>query len=170
MEGIRILTAIAASFLFAPSVVLADEFVAIGHVTEISLLPEGSDRCTVTCPVHTSDLPNGNRLICLSTSCGCGEAHIKIDRVLLGKSPPTVVFKHRLGQWCESAFPLTGLPVLIRIPDDQSPSWSALHTTDSGDLGFEPAEFTQIGSVLVSDLTTSDGLASLRELEKRLGL
>ena len=166
----KILAAIAASFLFAPSIVLADEFVAIGHVTEISLLPEGSDRCPMACPVHTADLPNGNRLICVSTSCGCGEAHIKIDRVLLGTNPPTVVVKHRLGEWCESAFPLTDLPVLIRIQDDQSPSWSALHTIDSGDLGFEAAEFTQIGSVLVSDLKTSDGLASLRELEKRLGL
>ena len=170
MEGIKIFAAIAASLLLAPPIALADEFVAIGHVTEISLLPEGSDRCPAACPVQVGDLPEGNRLICVSNSCGCGEAHIKIDRVLLGKVTPTVVVKHRLGEWCESAFPLTGLSVLIQLKDSQSPSWSGLHPLDTGDLGFDPEEFTKIGSVVLSDLKTSDGLVSLRELEKRLGL
>lgn len=142
----------------------ADEFVAVGRLEQVVLLPEGTDRCPAACPPDTT-----GSTVCISNSCGCGEAVIRIDRVLVGANRPTSVVKYRLGEWCETEFSLVNLLILLRISDDHAPQWTELLTLeDSGDLGFERSAFTSIGGVEVQKLEATDGIASLSELERAL--
>jgi hypothetical protein len=141
----------------------AGEFVAVGRVEQITLLPEGSDRCPLACPVDVS-----GKSVCISNSCGCGEALVRVERSVVGAARPTVLARSRLGEWCESEFPL-GEPILIRVADGESLQWSGLQSLDKpGDYGFEAGAFTFLGNVDVRKLKASDGLASLSELEQAL--
>jgi hypothetical protein len=162
MELFRLPTLLIAALSVSPC--FADEFVAVGRLEQVVLLPEGTDRCPAACPAD-----NTGKTVCISNSCGCGEAVVRIDRVLLGTNRPMSVVKYRLGEWCETEFSLVNPLVLLRISDDHSPQWSALLALEnSSDLGFETSSFTFIGNVDVRKLQATDGIASLSELERAL--
>lgn len=152
-----------------PVLAFAGEFVAIGHVTDITLLPDGAKSCPPPCPRQGNESHGGYRTVCISNECGCEEAHIQIDRVLLGSKSSSVVIKHRLGEWCKPVFPLTDLPVLVRMADGEQPEWSVLFHGSSGDDEFYGSNFTCVGSVDVFKFTRKqNGMASLSKLEARL--
>ena len=163
MKHFRLPAILVAALLVSPC--LAEEFVAVGRLEQVVLLPEGTDRCPAACPLP--DTTGGT--VCISNSCGCGEAVVRIERVLLGPNQPTSVVKYRLGEWCETEFSLANPMVLLRISDDHSPQWSELSEIEnSSDLGFETSAFTFIGNVEVRKLKATDGIASLSELERAL--
>ena len=76
IRSIRCFVLLAASLLAWG--VAADEFVAIGRVEQVTLLPEGTARCPAACQDDAS-----GKTVCVSNTCGCGEALIRIDRVLV---------------------------------------------------------------------------------------
>lgn len=165
----RILLAMVAMFLGSQA--MAGEFVAVGRVEKIVLRPDGSEQCPAACPAGTAEqVANATeQMVCISNSCGCGEAEIAIDKILIGERKPSVLVKYRLGEWCDAEFPIAQPLVLVRFTDSAEPEWSALHPLDNGDYGFESASFTRIGNVEIDTIEAHDGLISLRSLETRLG-
>ena len=161
----RILLFITACLLACPA--LGNEFVAVGRVEQVTLQPNGSSKCPPVCPTNSKN--TNSRSICVSNDCGCGEAEIAIDRILIGVPKSRILIHYRLGEWCKPGFPLANPMVLIRLDNGGNPEWSPLYRLHSGSYGFEPKHFTRIGPVNVSTLKVTHGLVSLRALEKRLG-
>ena len=144
---------------------MASEFVAIGHVTQQTLMPYGAPRCPEACP------SNGTKqIVCVTNACGCGEAEIVIDKVLIGKRVPKVSVKYTLGEWCEAGLPISNPKVLIRLTDSGYPEWGQIRKLSSGAYVFYTNRFKIIGPVKISSLKQKDDWASLKELEVRLGL
>ena len=145
---------------------MAGEFVAIGHVTQQTLRPYGAPQCPPTCPSATAD----TQIVCVTNACGCGEAEVVIDQVLIGKRVPKVSVKYTLGEWCQPEFPISNPKVLIRLTGNDRPEWGQVQGSNSKDSTFYTKRFERIGSVQVSSLKQKNGWASLRELEAKLGL
>ena len=159
----RLLTFIAISLLASPAI--AAEFVAVGHVTQQTLMPYGAPHCPPACPASSS-----GQVICITNACGCGRAEIVIDRVLIGNQVPQVSVKYTLGEWCQPEYPISNPSVVIRIAGNGEPEWGQIRKLNSGVYVFYTMRFTTIGSVKVSSLKQHDGWASLSELEAKLGL
>jgi hypothetical protein len=136
------------------------EVVVLGRVSEIALLPEGHARCDPKCPIPVGS----TELVCISNSCGCGEAIIEVEAVIVG-SPGlrSHTAPYRLGEWCTADFPLDGEPIIVRTQAGES-QWSAVHRTPDGEVWFEVAPFETIAGVAISDLPTTEGRISLRDL------
>lgn len=147
------------TLLLAATPAHSAEVVVLGRVTEVTMLPEGHARCTPRC---TADQ------ICVSNSCGCGEATIEVKDIVAGQvKSSVVVVPYRLGEWCSADFPLGEL-VLVRMFDGES-LWSPAEVMPSGEVLFEIEHFDFIAGVRASELPAADGRASISALRKAAG-
>lgn len=138
----------------------AGEVVVLGRVTEIVLLPEGHARCVPRCPTAA----DRSESICVSNSCGCGEAKIEVETVIVGASDVrSHTAPYRLGEWCMADFPLTADPILVRTQAGES-QWSPLHRTPDGEIWFEAEAFETIAGVTISELPAIEGRISVKAL------
>ena len=139
---------------------LSGEVVVLGRVREIALLPEGHARCDPKCPISVGS----TELVCISNSCGCGEAVMEVEAVIVGDPGMTThTAPYRLGEWCRADFPLNGEPIVVRTEAGES-QWSAVHRTPDGEVWFEAVPFETIAGVAVSELPSTEGRISLRDL------
>jgi len=137
-----------------------EEIVVLGRVSEIVLLPEGHARCEPRCPIAA----DSTELLCISNSCGCGEATIEVEAVVVGTSGMrSHTAPYRLGEWCSADFPLDGEPIIVRTAHGDS-QWSAVHRTADGEVWFEVAPFDSIAGIPVAELPATEGRASLTAL------
>lgn len=95
--------------------------------------------------------------LCVSESCGFGEAVLRVDRTLVGSvAGEQGVLRYALGEWCEPEFPLSGDPLLVAV--DRYDADHGTHEfrfertfqTERGDWYFVPQVITAIDGV---DLT-----------------
>ena len=147
------------SLILLASPVQADELVGIGRVVEITLLPFGNDRCPLTCR------PEDN---CFSNGCGCGEAKIQIERVLVGSEGKSVTAKYPLGEWCDSVFKPHESPIIFRLADGESPQWSLIYSGKDGVEEFLSGSFVVIGNVKVNTIADKDGMVTVSNLARKL--
>jgi hypothetical protein len=147
---------------------LSAEVVVLGRVTQIVLLPEGHARCPAACPA-TSDGKSLDHL-CVSNSCGCGEATISVHQVVIGDvASATFIAPYRLGEWCSAGFPLNDELILVSTSNGES-RWSSAALEPSGEVSFEVEPFESIGGVSVSILPLTRGRSTISALRKAAGL
>jgi hypothetical protein len=154
----RMAALIMAGFAALPA--LGGEVVVLGRVSEIVMLPEGHARCEPRCPV----LAGSKERTCISNSCGCGEATIEVEEVIVGTSGMRIhTAPYQLGEWCMADFPLSGERILVRTEADES-RWSPVHQTSDGEVWFEMAPFeTSVGSPF-AQLPTTEGRVRLTDM------
>lgn len=147
--------------------VLSAEVVLVGRVTQIVLLPEGHARCPAACPANS----RGKSLeeICVSNSCGCGEATLAVHQTVIGEvQSATFVAPYRLGEWCAASFPLNHDLILVSTSNGDS-RWSPAKLEPSGDISFEVTPFESIGGVRASSLPVTSGRTTVSALRKAAG-
>ena len=150
------------ALLLGPSLACADDFLVIGQVHQVTVLPKGHSRCKVPCP------PNK---ICISNSCGCAEASVTPQQTLLGKAPGSLIVSEHLDEWCRIPMPPNEDPILVFGKPDGTLQWSYLNSSGTNsNPRFEAERFNSIGGVLIRQLPAVDGEVELGELKRRLGL
>lgn len=152
------------TFCIATTLAPCAETVVVGHVTEITLLPEGHARCPARCPaLSSSESLDG---MCVSNSCGCGEATIAVHEVVSGSvTSPTYVATYRLGEWCAAEFPLSQELILVSDSDSQT-RWSPAEREPSGEIWFEVEPFERIAGIRASSLPITDGRSTVSALRR----
>lgn len=158
----RILILVAACLLSFPAI--ANEFVAVGRVQKVTLMPYGTADCPDPCPVAATTKGG----VCINLGCGCGQAKIAINHVLVGNPKTSILVKYQLNEWCDVGFPIQHPQVLVRVLDNGAPEWSDLVPLQSGGFAFSAKRFTRIGSVRISSLHAEHGLVPLSELKNKL--
>jgi hypothetical protein len=147
---------------------LSAEVVLLGHVTEITLLPEGHARCPKACPAGSK--AQSLEDVCVSNSCGCGEATVSVHQVVVGQVPTvTFIAPYRLGEWCTAIFPLSGELILVGTSNGES-RWSPAELEPTGEVSFEVGPFEIIAGVRASDLPVTKGRSTVSALRKAAGL
>lgn len=133
----------------APSVVLAT-------LQSETLIPR---RTNATCETFLgSDEPADKRSICVSNSCGFGEAIFRVEASLVGNSVANGALRYRLSEWCEPAFPLTRDAVLVAVDaydaaaGEHAFRYERTFQTEDGSRYFIPETITQIGGIELGTL------------------
>ena len=153
---------VGAAILLGPIQSHAGEFLVIGKVDLVTVLPKGHSRCQIQCP------PNNT---CVSNSCGCAEASIELKQGLLGEAPATLIVSEHLDEWCRLPMPPNDNRILLHGRPDGILEWSYLNSSGArGSPRFEAERFSSIGGVQISEFPAIEGEVELGELEHRLGL
>ena len=146
----------------------SEERVFIGQVTDILLVPEGHRLCRPHCPDQPEEI-DGLVRVCVSNSCGCGEARIRVIEALTREPKGRRTQVHyRLGEWCMADFPLTDETILIWEAPNQEPKWSPIENYRSREATIDLEHFKYLDSPVLKELSASDGRVRLSELRRAL--
>lgn len=138
--------------LVAPSIVLAS-------LQSETLIPRRAD---LSCETFSGQTEQDSSAICISNSCGFGEAIFRVETLLVGSAPSNGALRYRLGEWCEPEFQLNRNVLLLAVD-----AYDA--ATGEHKFRFERSYQTQDGAryFVPESITEIDGL-ELRTLAKTL--
>ena len=131
--------------LLAPSVVLAT-------LQSEAFIPK---RTAGSCETFSGEHESlSEDQICVSNSCGFGEATFRVDTLLVGSVRPTGgVLRYALNEWCEPEFPLSRDVLLVAVDvydaaaGEHEFRYERTFRTEEGELYLVPDVITDINGI-----------------------
>ena len=154
--------------LFLATAAHGSERIFIGQVSEILMVPEGHQICPPICPDPPREI-DGLVQFCISNSCGCGEAKVRVMESLTA-SPKgrEATVRYRLGEWCMAGFPLTGETILIWEVPGHVPAWGPVTNPGTRRALFDLEDFEHLESVVLQRISADRGKVRVSELRRAL--
>ena len=127
--------------------------VALATLQSEKLIPKRTSASCETFSGETKTLSEGH--ICISNSCGFGEAVLRVDTPLVGSISPTHdgVLRYSVGEWCQPEFPLSRDVLLIAVDaydagaGEHEFRYERTFLTEGGERYFIPDVITEINGI-----------------------